>query len=88
MAIVQLVYAPLGLSPVCCEVLWSEHMTIADALCVSGLQATYPEIKEATVGIFARIVALDTVVKPGDRIEFYRPLLIDPKEKRRKLAKS
>ncbi len=33
------------------------------------------------VGIFSKQVCLETIVREGDRIEIYRPLLIDPKEK-------
>ena len=35
------------------------------------------------VGIFSKIVALDVPVRAGDRIEIYRPLILDPKEARR-----
>jgi putative ubiquitin-RnfH superfamily antitoxin RatB of RatAB toxin-antitoxin module len=39
------------------------------------------------VGIYSKIVAKDTPLRDGDRIELYRPLAIDPKEKRRLLAR-
>lgn len=35
------------------------------------------------VGIFGQQKPLDTLLKAGDRIEIYEPLLIDPKEARR-----
>ena len=38
---------------------------------------------ELQVGIFSQKCSLDHVLEPGDRIEIYRPLLIDPKERRR-----
>lgn len=38
------------------------------------------------VGIFGRLVSLDHLVEQGDRVEIYRPLTVDPKEVRRKLA--
>ena len=49
----------------------------------------FPEIdlNNLLLGIFSRRITIDTVVKEGDRIEIYRPLLIDPKEKRRLKAK-
>ncbi len=38
------------------------------------------------VGIFGRVVPLDTPVGAGDRIELYRPLTADPKQARRRRA--
>ena len=38
------------------------------------------------MGIFGRPVKLTDVLKNGDRIEIYRPLLADPKEIRRQRA--
>lgn len=60
--------------------------TVADAIHQSGVLLTHPEVKDLPVGIFAKIVTRDRVLKPGDRIEIYRPLTLDPKEKRRQRA--
>ena len=38
------------------------------------------------IGIFARKVAPDRVLEEGDRVEFYRPLVLDPMEARRRRA--
>ena len=38
------------------------------------------------VGLFSKRVSVNTVLIPGDRIEIYRPLLIDPKQARRQRA--
>ena len=38
------------------------------------------------LGIYSRLVTLDTVLEDGDRLEIYRPLRADPKSVRRKLA--
>jgi len=45
----------------------------------------YPEIDAAAiaVGIFGKQVSLQTLLRAGDRIEIYRPLLADPKSARR-----
>ena len=61
--------------------------TVTEALVRSAISARHPEIDIAhcPVGIFGKIVA-DPEVRPvhaGDRIEIYRPLLVDPKEVRR-----
>ena len=38
------------------------------------------------MGIYSQAVAADTVLEDHDRVELYRPLLIDPKENRRRRA--
>jgi len=60
-------------------------ITIEECIKLSGIVAHFPEIvpNEATVGIFSRPEKLDTIVKAGDRIEIYRPLIADPKEMRK-----
>lgn len=62
--------------------------TVGDALKESGLLATNPEVVSLPMGIFSRQVSLDTPLNPGDRIEIYRLLTLDPKEKRRQRAKA
>jgi putative ubiquitin-RnfH superfamily antitoxin RatB of RatAB toxin-antitoxin module len=62
--------------------------TVETAIERSGVLELFPEIdlQQQTVGIFSRPVALDHIVTAGDRIEIYRPLLVDPKAARRKRA--
>ena len=66
----------------------NKAMTVEEIIAQSGVLALYPEIdlKKNKVGVFSRNVRLDAVVRDGDRIEIYRPLLADPKEIRRKRA--
>ncbi len=63
--------------------------TVRDAITQSGILQRYPEIdlELSKVGIFNRLCGLDQQLKAGDRIEIYRPLKIDPMDKRRKRAK-
>ncbi|MBP9729155.1 MAG: RnfH family protein [Gammaproteobacteria bacterium] len=42
-----------------------------------------PETLAGHVGLFGKQKPLNTVLKAGDRIEIYDPLLLDPKEARR-----
>lgn len=62
-----------------------EGVTIEQAILRSGIISEFPEIDltQQKVGIFGKLKALSDLVKEGDRIEIYRPLLIDPKEARR-----
>ncbi|MCH8846904.1 MAG: RnfH family protein [Proteobacteria bacterium] len=59
--------------------------TIQQAIVTSGIldQCTAIDLETNEVGIFSKIVALDTLVRAGDRIEIYRPLILDPKQARR-----
>lgn len=61
--------------------------TVGQALIESGLYSRYPETKEMPVGIYAQRVSQDVLLKDGDRIEVYRSLELDPKEKRRQRAR-
>ena len=41
-----------------------------------------------TLGVWGRVVEPDHRLDAGDRVEIYRPLRIDPRDARRKLAES
>jgi hypothetical protein len=59
--------------------------TVRVAIERSGLLCRFPEIdlEKSRVGVFGRPCAADTVLADGDRVEIYRPLLADAKERRR-----
>ncbi len=63
-------------------------VTVEEAIRASGILEEHPEIdlKENKVGIFGKVTRLDTVLRDGDRVEIYRPLIADPKEARRRRA--
>lgn len=83
----ELVYVPPAEAPLVFSKPWVENMTVRDLLQASGFARDYPEVSDLAVGIFAHCVTWDTLVKAGDRVELYRPLIVDPKEKRRRRAK-
>lgn len=84
---VELVYIPAKGAMVHLHLSLKAGATVAEVLNASGILTSHPEVKAFSVGIFSKQVTLDSKVKSGDRIEIYRPLLVDPKEKRRRLAK-
>ncbi len=84
---VELVYVPANQKIIHLQLTLCVGATIADALDASGVLKTHPETQDMPIGVFGERVALTHLVKSGDRIELYRPLLIDPKEKRRERAK-
>ena len=62
--------------------------TAEEAVRRSGIQNDFAEIDLAKnkLGIFAKAVKNDTVLRDKDRVEIYRPLIADPKEVRRQRA--
>ena len=66
----------------------SAGATVLDAVRASGALERFPllDISTAAVGIWGRASSLAELLAPGDRVEIYRPLAIDPKEARRKRA--
>ena len=61
---------------------------VKQAIEKSGIQIKFPSIdlSKNKVGIFGKKTTLDHPLKDRDRIEIYRPLILDPKEMRRKRA--
>jgi hypothetical protein len=62
--------------------------TVIEAILASGVSEEFPEldIASARLGIFSRFVEKDSLLNSNDRVEIYRPLIIDPKEARRQRA--
>ena len=58
------------------------------AIRVSGILNKFPEIdlNVNQIGIFGKLIRLDTQLRNLDRIEIYRPLIADPKEVRKQRA--
>lgn len=65
----------------------AENACVADALEASQIYQKYPETLSYDLGVFSKPVTPTTRLQSGDRVEVYRPLLGDPKEKRRQRAK-
>jgi putative ubiquitin-RnfH superfamily antitoxin RatB of RatAB toxin-antitoxin module len=66
-----------------------EGSTAIEAVKVSGIDRHFEELDLAgdlALGIFGKTVPEKQVLQPGDRVEIYRPLLIDPKEVRKRRA--
>lgn len=67
-----------------------EGCSLEEAIERSKIRDEWPEIEVdmAKVGIFGRKMPPDTVLREGDRVEIYRPLIADPKEARRRRAEA
>lgn len=64
--------------------------TVEQVIRASGILARFPEIDltRHRVGIFGEVARLQDAVHHLDRVEIYRPLIVDPKEARRARAGS
>jgi putative ubiquitin-RnfH superfamily antitoxin RatB of RatAB toxin-antitoxin module len=63
---------------------------VEQAVKLSGILPQFPEIDllKNRLGIYGKLVPPATILCNLDRVEIYRPLRVDPKENRRKRAKS
>lgn len=82
---IQLVYADTK-REVLLDCVVDEGTTIQDAILQSHITQHVPDVdvSQLAVGIYGKKKMLDTPVREHDRIEFYRPLVADPKDSRRK----
>ena len=66
----------------------TEGTTALQAAQQSGITEKFEDIDldNAKLGIFAKVVAPTQVLREGDRVEIYRPLIADPKEVRKARA--
>jgi uncharacterized protein len=62
--------------------------TAIEAVRLSGIEEQFPEIDlgKHRLGVFGKLCKPDRVLNAGDRVEIYRPLLVDPRAARRELA--
>ncbi|SDE08064.1 RnfH family protein [Paraburkholderia lycopersici] len=60
--------------------------TVRQAIDASGVLARHPEIDLAKlkVGVYGKLKPLDAVLADHDRVEIYRPLIVDPKMARQR----
>lgn len=58
--------------------------TIQQAILQSSLKHIIINATGYRVGIYGKLKSLDTILHEYDRIEIYRPLIIDPKDARRR----
>lgn len=57
-----------------------DDATVQDAIDRSGILGMFPHIdlEAQRVGVFGKVVKLQTPLRPGDRVEIYRPIICDP----------
>ena len=85
---VTVVYA-LPLHACCVRLRVPGGATVEEAIRRSGLLERFRELdlSRNKVGIYGRWVRLDALLREGDRVEVYQPLVADPREVRRRRAR-
>jgi uncharacterized protein len=71
-----------------------ENCTVMEAVQRSGIAQAFDDVKSEidwnnlVLGIFGKVIEqpAQTILRDGDRIEIYRPLIADPKAVRRQRA--
>ena len=63
--------------------------TVREAIAAARLRERFPGLDPAALrpGIWSRACELEAVLRDGDRVELYRPLVADPKAMRRERAR-
>ena len=80
---VQVCY-PAAPQPVLRALTLAEGSTLHDALRASAIDVPGLDLAACPVGIFGKNKTPDTVLREGDRVEIYGPLVADPKDARRR----
>lgn len=62
--------------------------TAREAVRLSGIEEQFPNVEPGgnRLGVFGKLCKDDRPLNAGDRVEIYRPLLVDPRVARRELA--
>jgi hypothetical protein len=70
------------------RLVWQAGMTLAQAVSASGLEEAFPGLdwKLQGAGVFGRQLPPGAPLQPGDRVEVYRSLQLDPKLARMRRA--
>ena len=81
---VEVVYSPAPEVVDACSLSLPAGSRAADALQASGvLQRHGLDLATLSLGVWGRSCTPDHMLRDRDRVEIYRPLLVDPKEARR-----
>lgn len=66
----------------------SEGVTAQEAVLQSGIAEHFEDIDltRAKLGVFGKVVSHDHILSASDRVEIYRPLIVDPKQVRKERA--
>ena len=82
---VTVAYSPADRKLDVVELTLSAGATVASAIAKSGVLSRHGSIDLTTqkTGVWGHLCAQEQLLRDFDRVEIYRPLLVDPKEARR-----
>ena len=82
---VSLVYSPAARQVFECHLELEQGATVRQAVEASGVLRAFPslDLSQGGVGVWGRKASPSQVLRECDRIEIYRPLVVDPKVARR-----
>lgn len=85
---VEVIYAPSALEQVRVRVWLAHGESLEQAIVRSGIPERFAQVdlRAGRIGVFGRLRERSEAAKPGDRIEIYRELRVDPKAARRTRA--
>lgn len=86
MITIEIAYAPNATTHERESLQIAQGSRACDAIAQSQLVKRYPEIAKLPIGVFGVRVEADYELCADDRIEVYRPLSIDPMQKRKNRA--
>jgi uncharacterized protein len=69
------------------QVVLDAGATVREAIAAAGFDEHKEVIDPERLGIFGRRVDPAQTLRDGDRVEIYRPLVLDPKDARRRRAR-
>ena len=80
---VALVYSPAPRQVLHCTLALPAGASVAQAMAASGWLPQHPELSGLQASVWGRRVPPAHVLRDGDRLEWTRPLRVDPKVARR-----
>lgn len=85
---VEVIYAPSALEQVRVRVRLVQGESLEQAIVRSQISERFAQLdpRADRIGVFGRLRERSDPAMPGDRIEIYRELLVDPKAARRRRA--
>jgi hypothetical protein len=85
---IEVAYAPPG-ELIVLHLRLPQGARVEEAIRASGILERCPEIRldDVHVGIYGRLVALETPLRDRDRVEIYRPLVVHARDARRRRAR-
>jgi putative ubiquitin-RnfH superfamily antitoxin RatB of RatAB toxin-antitoxin module len=81
---VEVVHSPKGGPADCTPLALPPGATLADAVLASGVAERHGlDVATLVTGVWGRVQPPTHILRDGDRVEIYRPLVVDPKTARR-----